>query len=89
MVVAINSATQSTVNFEDVVASMLLEEMRRKSMESDITDALTVRGCPKYQKNRSTRKRAKSRGRSRYTGECLKKLCWKFGKAELYNNNYR
>ena len=29
LVVAIGSSTQSTLNFEDVVASMLLEEMRR------------------------------------------------------------
>jgi hypothetical protein len=33
VVVAISSTTQSTLKFEDVVASLLLEEMRRKSME--------------------------------------------------------
>ena len=32
LVVAIGRTTQSTLKFEDVVASLLLEDMRRKSM---------------------------------------------------------
>ena len=43
LVVAIGSSTKSTLKFEDIVASLLLEEMRRKSMENDSTDALSVR----------------------------------------------
>ena len=34
LVVAISSSTNSTLNFEDIVASLLSEEMRRKSMEN-------------------------------------------------------
>ena len=38
------STTQSTLKYEDVVSSLLSEEMRRKSMDGHSTDALFVRG---------------------------------------------
>jgi hypothetical protein len=44
-VVAIGSTTQSTLKYEDVVASFLSEEMRKKSMDGHNTDALFIRGC--------------------------------------------
>jgi hypothetical protein len=44
LVVAIGSTTQSTLKYEDVVSSLLSEEMRWKSMDSQSTDALFVRG---------------------------------------------
>jgi hypothetical protein len=44
LVVAIGSTTQSTLKYEDVVSSLLSEEMRQKSMDSHSTDALFVRG---------------------------------------------
>jgi hypothetical protein len=44
LVVEIGSTTQSTLKYEDVVSSLLSEEMRRKSMDSHNTDALFVRG---------------------------------------------
>jgi hypothetical protein len=44
MVVAIGSTTQSTLKYEDVVSSLLSEEMRWKSMDGHSTDALFVRG---------------------------------------------
>ena len=34
LVVAIGSSTKSTLKFEDIVASLLSEKMRRKSMEN-------------------------------------------------------
>ena len=43
LVVAIASTTQSTLKFEDVTASLLSDEMRRKSMENHSTNALSVR----------------------------------------------
>jgi hypothetical protein len=46
LVVAIGSTTQSTLKFEDVVASLLLEEMRRKSMKGVANDVLFVRDFP-------------------------------------------
>jgi hypothetical protein len=44
LVVAIGSTTQYTLKYEDVVSSLLYEEIRRKSMDGHITDALFVRG---------------------------------------------
>ena len=43
LVVAIGSSTKSTLKFEDIVASLLSEEMTRKSMENHSTHALSVR----------------------------------------------
>lgn len=36
----------TTSNFDDVVASLPLEEMRQKTMDSWIMDSLSVRGHP-------------------------------------------
>ena len=48
LLVATCNTIQSTLKFEDVVASLLSEEMRRKSMEYHNIDALLVRlGCTK------------------------------------------
>jgi hypothetical protein len=44
LVVEIGSATQSTLKYEDVVASLLFEEMRQKIMDGHSTDDLFVRG---------------------------------------------
>jgi hypothetical protein len=44
MVVAIGSTTQSTLKYEDVVASLLSKEMRRKILDGHSTDSLFVRG---------------------------------------------
>jgi hypothetical protein len=46
LVVAIGSTTQSALKYEDVVSSLLSEEMRWKSMDSHSTYALFVRGHP-------------------------------------------
>ena len=48
MVVAIGSSTKSTLKYEDIVSTLLSKEMRRKSMESHNTDALSMRSsCTK------------------------------------------
>jgi hypothetical protein len=44
LVVAIGSTTQSTLKYEDVVASLLSEKMRWKSMDGHSKDALFARG---------------------------------------------
>ena len=44
LVVAIDSTTQSTLKYEDVVSSLLFEEMRQKSMDSHSTYSLFIRG---------------------------------------------
>ena len=45
LVVAIGITTQSTLKYEDVVSSLLLEEMRQKNMDGHSTNDLFVRGC--------------------------------------------
>jgi hypothetical protein len=44
LVVAIGSTTQSTLKYEDVVSSLLSEEMRKKNMDGQSIDTLFVRG---------------------------------------------
>ena len=43
LVIVIGSNT-STLNFDDIVSSLLLEEMRRRNMEGQNGDALSIRG---------------------------------------------
>ena len=75
LVVAIGSTTQTTLKFEDVVESLLLEEMRIKSLENHSTDALLVRLGRTKKRVKSTGWRSKSRGRSKSPRDSLKKLC--------------
>jgi hypothetical protein len=66
MVVAIGSATQSTLKYEDVVASLLFEEMRWKRMDSQRTNDLFVRGHTQDRNHgKSSGERSKSTGRSK------------------------
>jgi hypothetical protein len=89
LVVAICSTTQSTLKYEDVVASLLSEEMRWKIMDGHNTDALLVRG---HTQDRNPGKpsawRSKSIGRSKSLGKSLRK-CWKCGKTRHYNKDYK
>jgi hypothetical protein len=56
MVVAIGSTTKSTLAYEDVVTSLLLEDMRWNNMDSQSTDVLFARGRPQDRnKNKSSR----------------------------------
>ena len=74
LVVAIGSTTQSTLKYEDVVSSLLSEEMRWKSMDSHSTNALFVRG---HTQDKNPSKplgwRSKSTGRSKSPGKSLRK----------------
>ena len=47
LVVVIDNETYSTLNFGDVVASLLLKEMKRKSMDGVEKDALSMRSFPR------------------------------------------
>ena len=65
LVIAIGSNATKLV-FDDVVASLLSEKMRRKFMDNQTKDALSVIGRPgERTKNNSSGSRSKSRGRSK------------------------
>jgi hypothetical protein len=87
MVVTIGSTTQSTLKYEDVVPSLLSEEMRRKRMDSHSTDALFVR-CHTQDRNpgKPLRGRSKYTGRSKSPRKSLRK-CWKCGKTRHYKKD--
>jgi hypothetical protein len=46
--VAVGSTTQSTLKYDDVVSSLLSEEMRWKNMDSHNIYTLSIRGHPQY-----------------------------------------
>ena len=46
LIVAISSSSQATLKFYEIVSSLLLEEMRWKTMYNHSMDALFVRGLP-------------------------------------------
>ena len=75
LVVAIGSGTESALKFEDIVSSLLSEEMRRKSMESQNADVLSVRSGHPKERRRYTGGRSKSRGTSKSLGDPLKTGC--------------
>jgi hypothetical protein len=87
MVVAIGSTTQSTLKYEDVVSSLLFEEMRLKSMDGHSTDSLFVRGHTQDRNpSKPSRGRSKSTIRSKSPGKYLRK-CWKCGKTRNYKKD--
>ena len=75
LVVEIGSSTKCTLKFEDVASSLLLEKMRRKSMENHRINSLSVRSGRPKERRRYTGGRSKSRGRSKSPGDPLKRLC--------------
>jgi hypothetical protein len=84
LVVAIGSTTQSKLKYEDVVASLLSEEMRWKSMDGHSTYSLFVRGRTQERNpGESSRGRSKSTTRSKSPEKYLRK-CWKCGKIGHY-----
>jgi hypothetical protein len=87
LVIAIGSTTQSTLKYEDVVASLLSEEMRQKSMDGYNTDALIVRGNTQDKNpGKPLGWRYKSTGISKSPGKSLRK-CWKCGKTGHYKKD--
>ena len=75
LVVTIGGSTKSTLKFEDIVSSLLSEEMRRKSMENHSTNTLSVISGHTKERGNFTGGRYKSRGRSKFPRDPLKRLC--------------
>eukprot|EP01018_Ginkgo_biloba_P036771 Gb_23669 [translate_table: standard] len=68
LVMAISS-TSSVLKLEDVVASLLSEEMRRKSFEDPTKDALSIRDrSPEKKKNKTGDRQWRSRGKTKSPG---------------------
>eukprot|EP00253_Pinus_taeda_P002100 PITA_02100 len=80
MVIAIGS-NATALQFDEIVSSLLMEEMRQKNIESQNGNALSIRGQSQNRnKNKSSSGRSKSRGRSKSPGKPVKLVCWKCGK---------
>jgi hypothetical protein len=79
LVVAIGSNTIS-LKFDEVVSSLLLEDMRQKNMEGQSTDTLFARGrSQKRNRSNFSSGRSKSKGRSKSLGKFVR-VCWRCGK---------
>jgi hypothetical protein len=93
LVVAIGSNTTS-LKFEEVVSSLLSEEMRQNNMEGNSTYTLFARGHSQ-ERNRSnfSSGRSKSNGISKYPGKFVR-VCWmwkiraKVEKKKGYEESY-
>jgi hypothetical protein len=76
-----------TLVLEDVVASLLSEEMKINNMEGSTKDALAMRGRPvKRDKGRFSSRNFKSKGRSRSSVQSTRR-CWKCGKVGNYKKD--
>eukprot|EP00253_Pinus_taeda_P028157 PITA_28157 len=74
--------------FDEIVSSLLTEEMRRKNMESQNGDALSIRGLSQNRnKNKSSSGRSKSRGRPKSPGKPIKVACWECRKEGQYKRD--
>jgi hypothetical protein len=86
--VAIGSNTTS-LKFDEVVSSLLSEEVSWKNMEGQRTDALFARESSQEMKGSNfSRGRSKSKGRSK-SPENFVRVCWRCGKERHYKKQCR
>jgi len=74
LVITIGS-NATALQFDEIVSALLTEEMRRKHMEIQNGDALSVQG-----RSLNENKNNSSIGRSKSPGKTTKVVCWKCGK---------
>eukprot|EP00253_Pinus_taeda_P015604 PITA_15604 len=76
------------LHFDEIITSLMSEEMRWKNMEIQNGDALSVRGRTQNRnKNKSSIGRSKSKGRSKSPGKPVKVVCWQCGKEGHYKRH--
>ena len=89
LIVAIGSSRQATLKFDEIVSSLLSEEMRWKTMDNHSMYALSVRGHPlERNTNKGYGGIYKSKGRSKSPGKGIRK-CWKCGKVRHHKKDCR
>jgi hypothetical protein len=89
LVVDIGS-NSTTLMLEDVVESLLSEEMRRDNMEGSTKDALVVRGWSiDIDKGKLFGRNSKSKSRSKSIVQKTTRRCWKLGKVGHYKRYYK
>ena len=75
VIVAIGSATQTTLKFEDITTSLSSEEMRLKTMDSKITNTFFFRVQPEGKnKNKSCGGIYKPKDRYKSIGKIFKQM---------------
>jgi hypothetical protein len=88
LVVAIGS-NSTTLTFDDVVSSLLSEEMRWTNMEKQSTNDVFARGCSEeINISKSSSGRSKYRGISKSPKKRVK-VCWRCEKEGHYNKQCR
>jgi hypothetical protein len=71
--VVVRGSNTTNLSFNDVVSSLLLEEIRQKNMEGQGLNVLFARGCSQERsKYKSSSERYKSKGRSKSPRKFLK-----------------
>jgi hypothetical protein len=77
-------SNKNTLKFDEVVSSLLSEEMRLKNIEGQSTYTLFTRGFS-HERNRSklSSERSKSKGRSKSPRNFVN-VCWRCGKQGHY-----
>jgi hypothetical protein len=85
MAIWINS---TTLALEEMVASPLSEDMRRKNMKGSTKDELVVRGRPiDIDKGKFFSRNSKSKGRYKSHVQSTTRRCWKCGKVGHYKRD--
>ena len=89
LIVSIGSSIQVTLKFDEIVSSLLSEEMRQKNMDNHSMDSLSIKGHPQERnQNKGSSGRSKSKGRSKSPRKGIRK-CWKYSKDGNYKKDCR